>query len=98
MHIKALFLLDVLIHLNCPILVWISFSLVQSLFFHISVAYFTPKLIMISNHSVLRAKDLNLKNKEKPKSMVTYDKGPPRWPQDKEKSELNKENLHVNHE
>ncbi|GFS03630.1 dormancy/auxin associated domain-containing protein [Elysia marginata] len=46
----------------------------------------------------LRAKELNLKNKEKPKSMVTYDKGPPRWPQDKEKSELNKENLLHAHE
>ncbi|GFO14407.1 hypothetical protein PoB_004091200 [Plakobranchus ocellatus] len=48
--------------------------------------------------SLLRAKDVNIKSKEKPKSMVTYDKGPPRWPQDKEKSELNKENVNLSHE
>ncbi|XP_012945585.1 trichohyalin, partial [Aplysia californica] len=48
--------------------------------------------------STLKTTAASLKTKEKPKSMVTYDKGPPRWPQDKERSDLRKDSLVPGHE
>ena len=38
-----------------------------------------------------------MKPKEKPRSMVTYDKAPPRWPQDKEKSIIRDDNNATGH-